>query len=190
MSFLKKLFSSSEAKQPRPNQDQVSDLPWQWSISTSESDCMKLFQNLRNSLPAIFDLVDQPERDPVFVLVDVGRDQHRMWKALISLLYKEKVYYSPETLTGQSPQLEVISGDRVYKAPSIGGKELKVGIYVVERNNLFTALTNIAKVPPPLLTQVLTACPPDMFTVAFFCDLSLGIKHVSRDAKIDKNVPL
>gem|GEM_PF-3750607 len=168
-------------------EEQTVELPWKWYTSPPVDDGQKLFQNLCRSLPGIFAAVGHSGLDLVFILADV-RDLR--WRGLLYLLFKyEAVYYSPESLFGQSPLYETLSGEPYYKAPVIAGKQLKVGIYAVERESLVSNLCCIRDIPTPLIKQVQADCPVGMFTVAYFCGRSLGVRHVSPDAKSDKSVP-
>lgn len=197
MPFWRKLLAarkppSSKAEtdsQPTSTpQEAVADVPWQWSTRDTRGNGGELFENLRQSLPPIFAAIDKPGRDPVFVLADVAGEAR--WKRLIYLLFKYgKVYYSPEALCGLNPQYETISGEPLYKAPTIHGTQLKVGIYAVERESLVSELCAIVGVPPPMIKQVKREGPKGMFTVLYFCGLTLGVRYVSPDAKKDEPPP-
>jgi len=141
-------------------------------------------------LPSIFAEVAKGDRDPVFILADVISEP--LWRGLLYLLFKyEKLYYSPEAICGLSPQYESISsGETVYKAPKIRGSLLKVGIYAVERGALVTELCGIQGVPIPFIKLVQRESPEGMFTVAYLCGPSLGVRNVSHDASKVEAPPL
>ena len=198
-SFWRRIFGSrtrtpSPTVGPQPetsshHQQATSDPPWEWSKPAPKDNGSELLQLLRPSLPPIFAAVAQPGRDPVFILADVVSEPK--WRGLVYLLFKyEKLYYSPEALCGLSPQYESISGEAVYKAPTIRGTKLKVGVYAVEREALVTELCGIQGVPPPLIKQVQRESPKDMFTVAYFCGRGLGVRYVSRDGSKDESPPM
>ncbi len=198
MSFWRKLFGSrtpsTSPDGPRPHaasshQQTATAPPWEWSTPAPKDNGSQLLQLLRPTMPPIFAAVSQAGRDPVFILADVVSEAR--WRALIYLLFKYgKVYYSPEAICGLTPQHESISGETLYKAPTIRGSQLKVGIYAVERESLVSELCAIQGVPLPLIKQVQLKSPKGMLTVAYFCGSSLGVRYVSLDASKDESPPM
>jgi len=164
-------------------QQQPGKLPWDWS-ATAPADDSEFLQSLRGCLPIVFQAIGKRGRDPVVMLVDV---EDIRWRGLLGLLHTRhgQPYFSPETAIGQKPQIQQESVGPFYRAPNIDGKELKVGLYVVEREWLVSELCWIRGLPIPFIKQVQKAqSPAGMFTVVYFLKTRLGVRHVSPDASV------
>jgi hypothetical protein len=159
------------------------NLPWDWSSKAPEDDSQFL-ESLRPSLPTIFKALGKRGRDPVVMLVDV---EDIRWRGLLGLLHMRhgQPYFSPETVTGQKPKIEQHSAGPFYIVPKIEGKEIRVGLYAVERDWLVSELCWIRGLPIPFIKQVEKAhTPTGMFTVVYFLKKHLGVRHISSDASI------
>jgi hypothetical protein len=94
------------------------------------------------------------------------------------------VYFFPEQLTGDRPEIKQQESSPFYQPPRIGGHELKVGVYAVERESLASALCWIRGLPIPFIKQVQNKSPSGMFTVVFFLKRQLGTRYCSPDAQV------
>jgi hypothetical protein len=162
--------------------------PLLWDAATAPSD-HQLFESLRPCLPAVWDRVLRRQCDPVVVFVNL---ENMKWRGLLHLLCDkpDRIYLSPELLSGQSFEAESSSGVVLYRPPVVGGKNVRVGVYAAEREQVVYALCGIQGVPMPLIKQVQAVPSSGMYTVAFFGMSLLGVRHVSRDASVSENAPL
>jgi hypothetical protein len=88
-------------------------------------------------------------------------------------------------VTRQSPQIRQGADGPYYNAPTIGNKQLRIGIYAVEREWLVSALTAIRDLPTLFIKQVQKAQTPNgMFTIVYFLKTHLGVRHMSPDASV------
>ena len=159
------------------------NLPWDYSAKAPE-DAEGFLQSFREYLPDIFRAISNRGRDLVVMLVDV---EDIRWQGLLGLLhtYHGQPHFSPETVTGKKPQIEQSKHGPFYHAPSIDGKQLRIGVYAVEREWLFSELCWIRDIPIPFIRLVKKAqSPKNMFTVVFFLKTHLGVRHVSTDASV------
>ncbi|MCD4819397.1 MAG: hypothetical protein K8S23_11965 [Candidatus Cloacimonetes bacterium] len=193
MSLLKRLFRKRESSiskfyndeaQANIPQNLMSIIPWDYRINVYKYNGVELFKKLSYCLPQVFNMVNQPKRDPVIILVEV---EEKKWRGLLYLLFRNKdVYYSAEMLTNQDPQFETTSEGVLYKSPIIIGSQLKVGIYATERESLVDALCNTVDVPLQLIKYVKADCPKGMFTVVNFSGLNPGVREVTCSAKVNE----
>ena len=175
-----KLTEQSKA-QEAPNKS--GPLPWNYAANIDE-DAEKFLLSFRYYLPEVFQSVNNLGHDLVVIIVDVKQIR---WQGLLALLYSHhgQPYYSPETVTGQKTQMDQTAYGPFYHAPTIEGKQLRIGVYAVEREWLIAELCAIRDIPIPFINWVKKAqTPKGMFTVAYFLKNHLGVRQLSADASI------
>jgi hypothetical protein len=177
---LKKLTDSSKNQKAL---NQSCNLSWDYSVKVPE-DAEEFLQKFRFYLPDVFRAVSNQGHDLVVMLIDV---EELRWRGLLALLYSHhgQPYYSPETVIGQKPQIEQTAYGPFYVAPTIEGKQLRIGVYAFEREWLAAELCAIRGIPIPFITWVEKAkTPKGMFTVAYFLKNHLGVRQLSPDASV------
>lgn len=108
------------------------------------------------------------------------------WQALVGFLVSTdgRPYFSAETMAGEQPRTSN-RADGPYYIPIVAGKRLRTGVFVYERDALVSALCALRGIPTMFLKQVQKSKSPDnMFTVVYFLQTHLGVRHVSADAQI------
>jgi len=159
------------------------NLLWDYSAKAPE-DAETFLQSLRGCLPGIFRAVGNRGRDPVVMLVDV---EDIRWQGLLGLLHTRHgpLYFSPETATGAQGSIDHTPDGPFYRPTTIDGKQLRVGVYALEREWLVSELCWIRGLPLPFLKQVQRATTPKgMFTIVYFLKTHLGVRHVSADLSV------
>jgi|GEM_PF-5180460 len=151
-------------------------IPWDY-LHKASADNEAFLNEHKQALPAIFERIKGRGRDPVLMLVAFEQEK---WRALLALLYKrpENLLFTPETVTGGSPSISNNEYCDVYVAPSVDGKAMQTGVYILEREWLVSELAWVKGLPPMFIMLVREDKQPGKCDVVVLASGGMRVEHL------------
>jgi ankyrin repeat protein len=183
MGFWKTLLGSSRgvaapvAKQPSPAASTPATNIPDGCFDTPPADNDAFIARFKDCLPTLFKQVSGRSPDTIVMLIAFDQEK---WRALVALLQKQpnRIFLSPETYSQGKAKLENNGYCDVYVPPTLNGKTLKAGLYVLEREYLFSQLCWMKGLPPPFLSMVKDEKKAGHFTVAVLNSNGMCVRHL------------
>jgi len=144
-----------------------------------EQDISNFFESMQEAMLEIYKscLSEKAGRDPICMLV--AYEQER-WQSFLALLYlqPEGMYSSPESLLGIEPRVSHAGDSVLYTTPVVDRQDIQTGIYVLEREVLRDALTELESAPPLFFEQVEEKGDDTEVTTVVFGPTGMGVRKL------------